>query len=156
LTGILHPQEFDQSIDNINQAWKRTFVEKIIYSIFWLSFLLGFIIFIVGIALTTVATKAVWIALIATGTGLHIVTYCIIFFVIAWINGLRRRRLTEAINAKSMKYSTQRQIPTKWRLNVYTYTTPGGNYGRNVHVVYSVSSIIWTSYILLKQCQYFD
>jgi hypothetical protein len=133
-----------------------TFVEKIIHSILWLSFFLGLIIFIVGLALIAHVTKALWIALIATGSGIYIANICIRVFVIVWINRLRRRRLTEAINAESMKYSTQRRIPTKWRLNVYTYTTPGGNNGPHTHVVYSVSNIIWTSYCLLKQYQYFD
>jgi hypothetical protein len=156
LTGIIHPQEFYQSIDNINQAWKRTFGEKIIYSIYWLCVSLGFIILIVGLALIALPTKAAWIALFATGLGIIIATSCIGAFVITWINLLRKRRVTEVINAESMKYSTQRRIPTKWRLNVYTYTTPGVNSRPHTHVVYSVSNIISTSYCLLKQYQYFD
>jgi len=160
LTRIIHPQEFYQSIDNINYARRRTFGEKIVYSILGLCFLLGLIIFIVGLALIAVPTKAVWIALIAGGGGISIVSLCIGVFVIFWINRLRTFRLNEAINAESMKYSTKLPIPTNWRLNVHTYTSTLIRNGNSVHTVhgeiYFVSNIIWINYILLKQYQYFD
>jgi hypothetical protein len=95
---------------------------------------------------------------LATGGGISIASFCIGIVIIAWINLLRRRRLTEAINAESMKYSTKLPIPTKWRLNVFTYTTTrirNGNSVNTVHEVYSVSNIICTSYIFAEAISIF-
>ncbi len=120
--------------------------------------LLGFIIFIVGLALIALPTRAVWIALVVTGGGISIASFFISIFIMAWINLSRRRRLTEAINAESMKYSTKLPIPTKWRLNVFTYTTTrirNGNSVNTVHEVYSVSNIICTSYIFAEAISIF-
>ena len=65
-----------------------------------------------------------------------------IVIISCWISPSRRARLIHAINVESMKYTTRRPIPPRWRLSVYTYTTHDAGGTQNIHVIYSVSNII--------------
>ncbi|UJR11537.1 hypothetical protein I4U23_015717 [Adineta vaga] len=139
LSGTIHPAEFYQSINNINYARKRTFSEKILFFLFTIVPLVGFISFIVpGLVLIAYASRPVWITLIAIGGAMLILLICPGTCINVWISKSRLSRLKYAVEAESINYLVKRPIPSRWRLDSYIYRTPNARGGSTTYIVYSL------------------
>ncbi|UJR32719.1 hypothetical protein I4U23_020178 [Adineta vaga] len=129
LTEIIDPYEFQQSIENINHAFRKTAVELIIKIIFLLGILIGVALTIIGPLIASKTEFAVWISILIVGLVLPLI--CIFFkvCVFCFTDRARMEKVKMVINAESMKYSTRRPIPTIWRLDLETFhisSTDGG------------------------------
>ncbi len=72
MIGIIHPYEFQQSIDNINRARKAPLGVRILRYSLLLCLLIGLIIFIVGVSLVGLSNKTISIVLMNTGGGISV------------------------------------------------------------------------------------
>ncbi|CAF1467440.1 unnamed protein product [Adineta steineri] len=73
-----------------------------------------------GLGLISLKNPAIYIPLICVGGVLLILGFCIGICVSFSLGVLRLKRLRNAVDAESLKYSTKLPIPTKWHLNSYT------------------------------------
>ena len=139
LFGIIHPAEFDQSINTINYARKSTFHERILLFLFTIVPIVGVISFVTpGLVLIAFASRPVWITLLAIGGALFMLIFPGIF-VNNWISRRRFRRLKHAVEVESLRYLGKRPIPTRWRLNSHSYRTYSSQSGSRVQTIYFVS-----------------
>ncbi len=154
MAGIIHPDEFQQSIANINRARRATLCQKISILIMLLCLSVGVILIIVGASLMKSLTPTVGNVLLCTGIGIMSSSAFMLIFLMV----LKRRRvgplqLRDAINFESMKYSTKLPVPTKWQLRVGVDEIPNGN--KLIRSVYLyVSYITSASHVLLKKSLY--
>ncbi|CAF0952199.1 unnamed protein product [Adineta ricciae] len=137
LAGIIRPNEFFQSINNINYARKRTFIEKIITFLFIMVHRLGAALLIAGIILTSKAILPAGIALLASGGAITVVFLCISLCVFKCMSMARIRRVKRAVDAESVKYVSRQPVPTKWQLGSYNYVDNSGDTS-SVYTVYYI------------------
>ena len=129
LSGIISPDEFQQSINNINEAISSR-KSLIIFGIFASIFLFGgFVLFFIG-GISSVTDHTSGFPLpVAVGIGLFIFgmlgCICGCVFLHEHFNG----RMQKAIAHESMKYSARLPIPCSWRLDARTTWVP--RYGSN-------------------------
>ncbi len=121
LTGIIPPDEFEESIANINRAIRPTLYEKILIFSLFLCSLIGLLIFIAGISVIWLSISALWIPLMSIGFVVFMVFFTIVMFVSSWIYRSCDTRADRAVKAESMKYSMKRPVPTRWRLDMTIY-----------------------------------
>jgi hypothetical protein len=139
LNGIIRPEEFQESIKNINQA---SFLKKslIICGLIFIFCMVGGItLFIVGGILNLHNHSSGLSVLIAVGIGLCVLGVLFICIACCGIRSQRRIRMQQAIANESMKYSTRSPTPCSWRLNVSRMWA--GGYGRHGRIasLYQVS-----------------
>ncbi|CAF1353396.1 unnamed protein product [Adineta steineri] len=108
LTGIIDPNEFIQSIDSINEARKETLCGKIALCIFVLGFGISLLLF--GLRSIYDENPVVTIRLLSIGAVAIVASISIG----AYVFKARLKRLRNAVNAESLKYSAKLPIPTKW------------------------------------------
>lgn len=121
LNGILHPDEFQQSIININRACRPTSSERLLIFCLFFSALIGLLIFITGIFTVWWRISSVWIPLMSVGFVLMIGFFTVAIFVSSRVYRLCDARLDKAIDIESRKHSTK-SPSTKWRLDMTIYT----------------------------------
>jgi len=121
LSGIIHPDEFQQSIGNINRACRPTLCEKILILFLFLCSLVGLLVFIVGIPVIWLSISALWIPLMSIGFVLFMGFFIAAILVSSQISRLCDTRLDKAIDAESKRYSLKLPVPTKWRLDMTIY-----------------------------------
>ncbi|CAF1539294.1 unnamed protein product [Rotaria sordida] len=135
LNGIIRPDEFQQSIENINRIISSRKSQIIVGLIAILSLSGGMVLFIVG-GVTRRKSRSTGFPILV-GIGLGIFGFGMLVLTIGFcIVQLRATaRLRQAVANESMKYST-RSPPCSWRLHVYR--TWGGGYGgrRNTRLIY--------------------
>jgi hypothetical protein len=146
LIGIIRPDEFQQSIDNMNRARRLTLSEKILSFSLCLCIVVGSILFTTGLGTIATFIPALWIPILSVGSVMSL-SFCISIPVMTRINRSREARLQNAVDLESMKYSTKLPVPTVWRLD--KVVTPSDN-SDSIDVTYFVSNIISKSHILLK------
>jgi hypothetical protein len=111
---------------------------------------------IVGIALASLpANTRMWMISFFTGIGMCVFFFRIYKVISAWITQSITTRMTEAINAESIKYSAKLSIPITWRLHV-TSEIFGSGQNQQVIKKHFVSNIIATSDVLLKRSRVYD
>ena len=122
MNGILHPDEFQQAITNINRACQPTSPEKILILILFVGAIIGLVTFITGIIVVWWRISSLWIPLMSIGFVLMMGFFTVAIFVSSRVYRLCDTRLDQAIDAESKKYSTKSPFPTKWRLDMTIYT----------------------------------
>jgi len=153
LIGIIRPDEFQNSINNINRARQRTLCEIIFSCTLILSLTLATTLVTTGLSIVWLPNRTIWIVLLSVGTAIiivFIIQLCTIR-ICHWRTDSRVPRMTLAIDAESMKYSTQLPVPIKWRLQSTTHTREDSDGDTIDYSVHSVSNIILTNHVLLKQ-----
>jgi hypothetical protein len=151
LSGIIHPDEFQQSITNINRACGTTLREKILVFSLLLCSLIGLLIFIAGIPVIWLSIAALWIPLMTVGFVLFLSFLTIAIFVSSRVYRLCDTRLDKAVEAESKKYSTKLPVPTRWKLDMTIYTSRMSTVALPTDIQYFVSRIITSiSRILLN------
>jgi hypothetical protein len=142
LSGIINPDEFQQSVTNINRACKTTIWEKILLFSLFLCSLIGLLIFIAGVSVIFLSIAALWIPLMTIGFALFLTFLTIAIFVSSRVYRLCDTRLDKAVEAESKKYSKRSPIPTKWRLDMTIYTRRFSIAATPTDIQYFVSRII--------------
>jgi hypothetical protein len=150
LSGIIDPDEFQQSIDNINRACRPTLCENLLVLCLFLCSLVGLIVFIAGISVIWLSVSALWIPLMSIGFVLFMGFFITAILVSSQIYRLCDTRLDKAIDAESRKYSMKLPVPTRWRLDMTIYTRHNSDAGPT-YIQYFVSNIILTGRVLSKQ-----
>jgi hypothetical protein len=115
---------------------------------------LVFLISIAGFSTIWLPNIIIWIVLLSVGIAMIIVPIILICIcsICHWrIDSRVVPRMTLAIDAESMKYSTQLPVPIKWRLQSTTHTREDPDGDTIDYSVHSVSNIILTNHVLLKQ-----
>ena len=141
LAGIMHPDEFQQSIANINDARYMTLNEKMVFFALFSCLVIGIIILIVGISLVWLRSSTERIVLISVGTVILTVVSVVCVSALIAVSRLVETRMKEATATESIKYSTRRPMPIRWRLDTHHYTVEyGGN--RHHYAQYAVSTVI--------------
>ncbi|CAF1429629.1 unnamed protein product [Adineta steineri] len=138
LTGIIDPNEFFQSIDNINQARKWTLCEKIARFVTTFSVLIGPILLGVGLGLISLKKPAVYIPIICVGAIASLASVFMLIYVSIFVSKIRLKRLHNAVHDESVRYSTKLPTPTKWRINSYTTQNYSGSDGLSTIIHYQL------------------
>ncbi|UJR06921.1 hypothetical protein I4U23_011210 [Adineta vaga] len=124
LNGIIHPQEFEESLKNINKS-------VISIPLIIICVILPFLCLLGGIALLIVgatsrdpdANKSVLFLAIGGGiAGFGIISLIIGICVMQAVQTCRMRK---AVAEESTKYSNRSPVPCVWRLDVTTVTVRG-------------------------------
>jgi hypothetical protein len=147
LIGIIRPDDFQQSIDNMNRARRLTLSEKRLKFSLYLNIVVGLILFLVGLVTIATLISALWISLLSVGIVMYLSSCCILILLFIRMNRSSEARLKNAVDEESMKYSTKLSVPNVWRLD--KVVTPSDD-GESINVTYFISNIISTSHILLK------
>ncbi len=119
LSGIIYPYEFEQSLANINRARRSTPCE-ILLTLISISCLLVIIVLIIVAARLVSVDRPVCIPAVSIGVGIMLLTIFMYVFARVWRVSARNARLENAVNEESMKYSTGKPVPTRWRLEKKT------------------------------------
>ncbi|CAF4319547.1 unnamed protein product [Rotaria sp. Silwood2] len=130
LNGIIRPDEFQQSIENINKQISSRKPMIIIGLIAILCLVSGMILFIIG-GITRVASYSTGFPItVGIGFGLFGFGMLILSIGCCIIQSKMTARMHQAVANESMKYST-RSPPCSWRLHAYsTWNGRYGHYGR--------------------------
>ncbi len=147
LIEIIDPYEFKQSIANINRARRSTSCEILLSLISILGLLVILMLIIIAACLVSV-DGTIWIPILFIGGGIMLLTTFICIFVRVWRASVRETRLKNAVNEESMKYSTKRSVPTRWRLHKETIAMRNLK-GTSTYKYYLVSNTFSTSHIML-------
>ena len=145
LNGIIHPDEFEESINNINRVinLKNTSVRH--WMTFYSLFLAASIVFmIVGIVLV-IKSNVAYIALASIGFGLFCSMPFVLMYPATKINKYRKEQLPEAIAKESMKYSSRLPIPCNWRLDFSIDPTVDSEYAQEIYMVSTTLSLTYFS-----------
>jgi arginine exporter protein ArgO len=113
LTGAINPDEFQQSINNINDARRKTPYEKIVLVGVLLCHIIGIALIVVGTCLIALRSSNIpFIVLVSVGGVAFIGTLCIWICISIFVTRSVVNRMKDAIAAESMRYSTRLPIPT--------------------------------------------
>jgi hypothetical protein len=152
LDGIIDPDEFQQSIKNINHACQPTLYEKILICSLFLCSSIGLLTFIAGISVVWLGLSTLWIPLMSIGFAMFMIFFTIAIFVSSQIYRSCDTRLDKAVDMESMKYSIKQPVPNRWRLDMTIYSRRYSS-ASPTNIQYFVSNIISTSIlnkVLLK------
>ena len=139
LNGIIHQDEYRESIANINRVTQSSTSLMISGLITALCIIGGMVLFIAGGMTAAMSRKSGFPVLVGIGVGLFLAG--MIFFVVAFFNIHSKRsvQLHRAIAQESAKYSNRSPIPCSWRLNVTRIFTGGFHRQRHARLIYHVS-----------------
>ncbi|CAF1240337.1 unnamed protein product [Rotaria sordida] len=135
LNGIIRPDEFQQSIENINRIISSRKSRIIVGLIAILSLSSGMVLFILGGVTRIESHLAGFPILVGIGLGIFGFGMLVLSIGCCVVQLQTTTRLQQAVANESMKYST-RSPPCSWRLHVYR--TRGGGYRRrrNTRLIY--------------------
>lgn len=142
LNGIISPDEFQQSINNINQSISSA-ISLIICALIFILFVVGGVILcIVGGQVVKSSSSGAIPTLVAGGLaliGFGLLLGCFVCFIIP----IRRTsRIQQAVVLESSKYSSRSPTPCTWRLHAYTVGTGGRGGGSKTVYKVNVCSLL--------------
>ena len=131
LYGVITPEEFNQSITNINLAHRTTFSEKVFLAIGPLCFLVGAIILILLVVPSIRENALIPIAVV--GGVLAVVAILLANAIrICIVNHRRDIRVRNALANESMRCTRNLKMPFTWRFE-QTYVTDDINVEYNYY-----------------------
>lgn len=133
LQGIIQPNEFKQSIENINSTFKKTRrILLIILIVFLVCLLIGIVLIIVGVVTAANPYKSSLFIFIGIGVGVIFLAIVCTMFAPMCVLLRQGSRLGAAIAAESVKYANRSPTPCTWRLD-NTLVTGYMQNGRPIH-----------------------
>lgn len=139
LHGIIHPEEYANSIRNINQAMsfkKAKIVCTVIFSVCVIS---AISLCVAGDLTSTQSQRTNWRVMAPIGACLFV--FGIIFILISCcvIRSKRSTQIREAVAKESMKYYNRSSVPCSWRLHANQLDTSAFYSRHRSHGIYQVS-----------------
>jgi hypothetical protein len=141
LNGIIRPDEFLESMENINRESAKIAPVVILSTIGGLCLISGIALFIAGGLTASHLKTNGFPILVGVGIGLFFLGLLIFLFGCCFIRTQLATRMRTAIANESMKYSTRSPTPCSWRLHTSTFVTGGPRNRRTVYV-YHVSYMV--------------
>ncbi|CAF1412755.1 unnamed protein product [Adineta ricciae] len=126
LNGIIRQDEYQQSIETINQAFGSRLILLIVYILFVLCLLLSIILIIVGAITASNSSSKKINAIAAVGIALFIVSFILLVVSLCVVREVQKSRLRKAVANESGKYCARKPTPVFLRLKISRVAIGGG------------------------------
>ena len=139
LHGIIHPDEYANSIQNINRAMSFKKAKVVCTIIFSVCVIAAIALCVAGDLTSTQSQRTNWRVMAPIGACLFVFGIVFVLISCCVIRSKRSTKIREAVAKESMKYSNRSSVPCSWRLHANQLDTSAFHSRYGSHRTYQVS-----------------
>ncbi|CAF1412743.1 unnamed protein product [Adineta ricciae] len=138
LNGIISQVEYQESIQNINNAFASKLVMLFSFLVLLICIIAGVALIIIGGLTASASHSSGFSVLMGIGIGVLIGSFLIAIIINVILQYRERLNLRRTIATESMKYTSKSPIPSSWRLHTRRVYRRGNGRSRTSTLIYTL------------------